>query len=72
MGRRKEHKINIREERLESLSTEKFEVALWLLAKGKVEDRTQRAQPAPPREAGKSTPTGRVKNRKRPGGREVA
>jgi hypothetical protein len=25
-----------------------MEVAIWLLARGKVEDRTQRSQPAPP------------------------
>ncbi|HEV3321391.1 MAG TPA: hypothetical protein VG147_04270 [Solirubrobacteraceae bacterium] len=27
-----------------------MEVAIWLLARGKVEDRTQRSQPAPPRD----------------------
>jgi hypothetical protein len=47
MGRRKPHKIRIREDRLESLDTTKFEVAIWLLAKGMVEDRTQRSQPLP-------------------------
>ena len=47
MGRRKPHKIKSREERLENLDTTKFEVAIWLLAKGMVEDRTQRSQPKP-------------------------
>lgn len=49
MGRRKPHKIVIREDRLSKLDGTKMEVALWLLARGKVEDRTQRSQPAPPR-----------------------
>jgi hypothetical protein len=48
MGRRKPHSIKIREDRLDKLDTTKMEVAIWLLARGKVEDRTQRAQPAPP------------------------
>lgn len=48
MGRRKPHKIVIREDRLSKLDGTKMEVALWLLARGKVEDRTQRSQPAPP------------------------
>lgn len=47
MGRRKPHKIRIREDRLKNLDTTKFEVAIWLLAKGVVEDRTQRSQPSP-------------------------
>jgi hypothetical protein len=47
MGRRKLHKIRIREDRLENLDTTKFEVAIWLLAKKAVEDRTQRSQPDP-------------------------
>jgi hypothetical protein len=47
VGRRKPRKIRIREERLESLDTTKFEVAIWLLAKGVVEDRTRRSQPRP-------------------------
>lgn len=49
MGRRKPHKIRISEERLDSLDATKFEVAIWLLAKGIVEDRTQRSQPKPAR-----------------------
>jgi hypothetical protein len=48
MGRRKERNIKIREDRLSKLDGTKMEVAIWLLAKGKVEDRTKRAQPAPP------------------------
>jgi hypothetical protein len=48
MGRRKERNIKIREDRLSKLDGAKMEVAIWLLAKGKVEDRTQRSQPAPP------------------------
>lgn len=48
MGKRKTHKIRVREDRLEKLDTTKMEVAIWLLAKGKVEDRTQRSQPSPP------------------------
>jgi hypothetical protein len=47
VGRRKPHRIKIREERLEHLDTTKFEVAIWLLARGIVEDRTQRSQPKP-------------------------
>jgi hypothetical protein len=34
---------------LSKLDGTKMEVAIWLLARGKVEDRTQRAQPAPPK-----------------------
>jgi hypothetical protein len=48
MGKRKQRNIRIREDRLSKLDTTKMEVAIWLLAKGKVEDRTQRSQPAPP------------------------
>jgi hypothetical protein len=48
MGRRKPHKIVIREDRLSKLDGTKMELAIWLLARGKVEDRTQRSQPAPP------------------------
>jgi hypothetical protein len=48
MGRRKPHSIKIREDRLSKLDGTKMEVAIWLLARGKVEDRTQRSQPAPP------------------------
>jgi hypothetical protein len=48
MGRRKQRNIKIREDRLSKLDGTKMEVAIWLLAKGKVEDRTQRSQPAPP------------------------
>lgn len=48
MGGRKQRNIEIREDRLSQLDTTKMEVAIWLLAKGKVEDRTSRSQPAPP------------------------
>jgi len=48
MGRRKPRNIKIREDRLSKLDETKMEVAIWLLAKKKVEDRTRRAQPAPP------------------------
>jgi len=48
MGRRKPRNIKIREDRLSKLDGTKMEVAIWLLAKGKVEDRTQRSQSAPP------------------------
>ena len=48
MGRRKPRNIKIREDRLSKIDGTKMEVAIWLLAKGKVEDRTQRSQPAPP------------------------
>jgi hypothetical protein len=48
MGRRKHRNIKIREDRLSKLDGTKMEVAIWLLAKGKVEDRTQRSRPAPP------------------------
>ena len=48
MGRRKPRSIKIREDRLSKLDGTKMEVAIWLLAKGKVEDRTQRSQPTPP------------------------
>jgi hypothetical protein len=52
MGRRKERNIKIREDRLSQIDVTKMEVAIWLLAKGKVEDRTQRSQPAPPASQG--------------------
>lgn len=56
MGRRKARNIRIREDRLSQIDTTKFEVAIWLLAKGKVEDRTQRSQPAPPTKKGVNLP----------------
>jgi hypothetical protein len=49
MGRRKQRNIKIREDRLSKLDRTKMEVAIWLLAKGTVEDRTRRSQPAPPK-----------------------
>jgi hypothetical protein len=48
MGRRKERNSKIREDRLSKLDGTKMEVAIWLLAKGTVEDRTKRSQSAPP------------------------
>jgi hypothetical protein len=48
MGRRKQRNIKIREDRLSKLDGTKMEVAIWLLAKGNVEDRTRRSRPAPP------------------------
>jgi hypothetical protein len=48
MGRRKPHNIVIREDRLSQLDVTKLEVAIWLLARGKVEARTKRSQPTPP------------------------
>lgn len=47
-GRKRIRNIKIREDRLSKLDGTKMEVAVWLLAKGKVEDRTKRSQPAPP------------------------
>jgi hypothetical protein len=57
MGRRKQRSIKIREDRLSKLDGTKMEVAIWLLAKGKVEDRTQRSQPAPPTRDEVNTPS---------------
>ena len=42
---------------MSKLDGTKMEVAIWLLAKGKVEDRTKRAQPAPPASDGVKLPT---------------
>lgn len=47
MGRRKLHRIRIKEDRLENLDTVKFEVAAWLMARQIVEDKTRRSQPKP-------------------------
>jgi hypothetical protein len=58
MGRRKERNIKIREDRLSKMDGTKMEVAIWLLAKGKVEDRTRRSQPAPPRSDEVNQPSG--------------
>jgi hypothetical protein len=57
MGRRKQRNIKIREDRLSKLDETKMSVALWLLARGKVEDRTQRSQPAPPTSDEVNTPS---------------
>ena len=48
MGRRKPRNIKIREDRLSKLDETKMEVAIWLLARGTVEDRTERSQPSSP------------------------
>lgn len=48
MGARKQRRIRVREDRLSPLDGTKMEVAIWLLAKRRVEDRTQRPQPSPP------------------------
>jgi hypothetical protein len=58
MGRRKQRNIKIREDRLSKLDGTKMEVALWLLAKGTVEDRTKRSQPAPPATDDANLPSG--------------
>jgi hypothetical protein len=66
MGRRKPHSIKIREDRLSKLDGTKMEVAIWLLARGKVEDRTQRSQPAPPTNDEVNNPAGDVGGGERP------
>jgi len=71
MGRRKPHKIVIREDRLSKLDGTKMEVAIWLLARGKVEDRTQRSQPAPPTSDSVNNPIDGVENSKRSGTQET-
>ncbi|HSZ06856.1 MAG TPA: hypothetical protein VK778_16835 [Solirubrobacteraceae bacterium] len=58
MGRRKQRNIKIREDRLSKLDGTKMEVAIWLLAKGTVEDRTRRSQPAPPKADAVNEPLG--------------
>jgi hypothetical protein len=73
MGRRKPHKIVIREDRLSKLDGTKMEVAIWLLARGKVEDRTRRSQPAPPRvDEAKGHSAGDTAKGARPKGPEAA
>jgi len=68
MGRRKQRNIRIREDRLSKLDGTKMEVAIWLLAKGKVEDRTKRSQPAPPASGEVNLPpAGDVDTGERPG-----
>jgi hypothetical protein len=66
MGRRKPRNIKIREDRLSKLDGTKMEVAIWLLARGKVEDRTQRSQPAPPTRDEVDTPADDVGGGERP------
>lgn len=72
MGRRKPHKIVIREDRLSKLDGTKMEVAIWLLARGKVEDRTQRSQPAPPTHDEVNNPVADVGGGERPDTKEAA
>jgi hypothetical protein len=72
MGRRKPHKITIREDRLSKLEGTRMEVAIWLLAKKKVEDRTQRSQPTPPPRDGVNIPADDVGKDERPDARETA
>ncbi len=68
MGRRKQRSIKIREDRLSRLDGTKMEVAIWLLARGKVEDRTKRSQPAPPASDEVNLPSGgEVDGDERPG-----
>jgi hypothetical protein len=72
MGRRKQRSIKIREDRLSKLDETKMEVAIWLLAKGKVEDRTQRSQPAPPASDEVNSPVDDAGGGERPGTQEAA
>jgi hypothetical protein len=72
MGRRKPHSIRIREERLSKLDGTRMEVAIWLLARRKVEDRTQRSQPAPLASDEVNIPTEDVGKDERPDARETA
>ncbi len=72
MGRRKPHKIVIREDRLSKLDGTKMEVAIWLLARGKVEDRTKRSQPAPPTSNEVNNPVADVGGGERPDTQETA
>lgn len=71
MGRRKPHSIRIREDRLSKLDGTKMEVAIWLLARGKVEDRTKRSQPAPPTSDSVNNPIDGVGKSKRSGTQET-
>jgi hypothetical protein len=72
MGRRRPRNIKIREDRLSKLDGTKMEVAIWLLARKKVEDRTQRSQPAPPAGDGVNIPADDVGKDERPDARETA
>ena len=72
MGRRKPRNIKIREDRLSKLDGTKMEVAIWLLARKKVEDRTQRSQPAPPASDEVNSPADDVGKDERPDARETA
>lgn len=72
MGRRKPRNIKIREDRLDKLDSTKMEVAIWLLAKGAVEDRTRRSQTAPPSKAGHQPPRTDVDGGEQPDRRKGA
>lgn len=72
MRRRKPRSIKIREDRLSKLDGTKMEVAIWLLAKGKVEDRTQRSQPIPPTSDEVKIPADDVGGGERPDTQEAA
>jgi hypothetical protein len=72
MGRRKPRNIRIREDRLSKLDGTKMEVAIWLLAKGRVEDRTQRSQPAPPKGDEVNIPADNADTSERPDSHEEA
>jgi hypothetical protein len=72
MGRRKPRNIKIREDRLSKLDGTKMEVAIWLLARKKVEDRTERSQPARPASDEVNIPTEDVGKDERPDAREIA
>lgn len=73
MARRKQRNIKIREDRLSKLDGTKMEVAIWLLAKGKVEDHTKRSQPTPPQRDETHIPSvDDVDQGRGPGAREAA
>ena len=72
MGHRKPRNIKVREDRLSKLDGTKMEVAIWLLARGKVEDRTKRSQPAPPPSDEVNIPGDAVDASKHPDTQETA
>jgi hypothetical protein len=71
MGRRKSRSIKIREDRLSRLDGTKMEVAIWLLARGKVEDRTKRSQPSLPASDEVNSPAADVGGGERPDTQEA-
>ena len=72
MGRRKQRNIKIREDRLSKLDGTKMEVAIWLLARGKVQDHTHRSQPAPPSHGEAKNPAEELDGGEQPGPREAS